>query len=55
MVMVMYGQSSSFDPEEYLKQKAFRIIKKNEGTKLTSETLAELEHAGLRLVPPVNA
>jgi hypothetical protein len=50
----MYEQSRSFDSEWYLKQKALRIIKENEGTKLTLETLDLLEHAGLRLVPPKN-
>jgi hypothetical protein len=53
--MAMYGQSRSFDPKCYVKQKALQIIKENEGTKLTLETLAELAHTGLRLVPPIDA
>jgi hypothetical protein len=48
----MYGQSGNFDPKDYIRQKALHIIMENGGTKLTLETLAELEHAGLRLVPP---
>ncbi len=52
--MAMYGQSGSFDPKDYIRQKALHIIMENGGTKLTLETLVELEHAGLRLVPPIN-
>jgi hypothetical protein len=50
----MYEQSGSFDPKHYIRQKTLQIIKKNGGTKLTIETLAEIANAGLRLVPPIN-
>jgi hypothetical protein len=46
-----YIQYRNIDPKSYGILKKQNIILRNEGAKLTMETLVELAHEGARLIP----
>jgi hypothetical protein len=43
-----------FDYRSYIRKKAFKILDRNEGVKLTRKTLGSLEMIGFHLVPSPN-
>jgi hypothetical protein len=42
-----------FDYRSYIRMKAFKILGRNEGVKLTRKTLGSLEIIGFHLVPSI--
>jgi hypothetical protein len=50
----MRTQPRSLNSKNYSRLKMLQIICGNGGTKLTFETLAELAHAGARLIPSLS-
>jgi len=50
----MRTQPRSLNSKNYSRLKTLQIICRNGGTKLTFETLAELAHAGARLIPSLS-
>ena len=49
------AQYRGSEPQNYIRLKKQHIICRNGGTKLTFETLAELAHAGARLIPSLGS
>jgi len=49
----MTRKLSILENRRYPKQESIRILSKNTGVKLTTETLNMLAHSGLRLIPPL--
>jgi hypothetical protein len=43
-----------FDVRSYIRKKAFKVLDRNEGVKLTKETLGSLEMIGFNLVPSLS-